>query len=192
MSNYNYERLLSVTIDNALLHLWISVASTKKCVPRGIRNQILVKWFRPKIKQTDYKLIKKEIKSIVIAGKDPNVLLEERLCDLRELSQSYREKLNDMHKLHYLLEHLREGHGIQADLSEGVIEYQPKTLYVSQKRLEGSFSDDKRQLQPILTTLSGIEFTKLADIVKNFGFHKLEERPKSHNNMPSAYLHITS
>lgn len=189
MSNYNYEQLLSTTIDNALLHLWISVASTGLCVPRRVRNQILVKWFKPKVKQAKYKLIKQELKSIVLAGKDPAVLLEERLCDLRELSQSYREKLNDMHKLHYLLEHLWEVHGIQADLSEGVVEYQPKTLYVSKKRLEESFSDDKRQLQPILTTFSGIKFTSLADIVQNFGFHRVENRGGD-DGMSSAYFHI--
>ncbi|HFQ4838935.1 TPA: DUF2913 family protein [Vibrio vulnificus] len=192
MSNYNYERLLSITVDNALLHLWITVASTNQCVPREVRNQILVKWFKPKVKQAKYKLIKKELKSIVVAGKKRAVLLEERLCDLRELSQSYRKKLNDMHKLHYLLEHLREEHDIYADLSECVVEYQPKTLYVSQKKLEGSFSDDKRQVQPILATLSGIEFTKLADIVQNFGFHRMVEGSDSYDGMASAYFHIIS
>ncbi|OLQ78276.1 hypothetical protein BIT28_25125 [Photobacterium proteolyticum] len=189
MSNFKYERLLSITIDNALLHLWITVASSGCYVPRGVRNQILVRWFKPKIKQAKYKLIKKELKSIFLAGKASGSLLEERLCELRELSQSYRGRLNDMHKLHYLLEHLREEHGIRADLSEGIVEYQPNTLYVSQKKLEQCFSDDKRQLKPILAMLSEINMDSFVQIVQSFGFHKVEGRNNTPHGVPFAYLH---
>ncbi|HAS6227693.1 TPA: DUF2913 family protein [Vibrio vulnificus] len=191
MSSYKYERLLSITIDNALLHLWISVASAGQHVPRETRNQILVKLFKPKVKQAKYKLIKKELKSIVLAGRDHSGLLEKRLCELRELSLGYREKLNDMHKLHYLLEHLREDYGIKADLSEGVVDYQPNTLYVSQEKLEQCFSEDKRQLKPILAMLSGIDMARLTSLVQSFGFHEVEEAGISHCGMPSAYLHLT-
>ncbi|MFW1364120.1 DUF2913 family protein [Vibrio parahaemolyticus] len=99
----------------------------------------MLKWLKPKVKQVKYKLIKKELKSIVLAGRDHSGWLEKRLCELRELSLDYREKLNDMHKLHYLLEHLREDYGIKTDLSEGVVGYQPNTLLYRKKNWSSAF-----------------------------------------------------
>ena len=174
MSSYKYERLLSTTIDNALLHLWISVANSRNHVSRDVRNQILVRWFKPKINKIKYKTIKKEIKSIIQAGKYGTALLEERLCELRELSQSYRDRLNDMHKLHYLLEYLKEDHGIRADLNEGVSEYLPSTLYVSQADLEQCFSDEQQQIRPLTVSLSNINMDNFIHIFQLFGFHKVE------------------
>lgn len=128
------------------------------------------------------------MKSIVQAGRDHSGLFEKRLCELRELSLDYRDKLNDMHKLHYL----REDYDIKAHLSDGVVDYQPNTLYVSQEKLEQCFSEDKRHLKPILAMLSGIDMARLTSFVQNFGFHKVEEGDISHFGMPFAYLHLTS
>ncbi|KAA8597701.1 hypothetical protein F0Z19_3856 [Vibrio cyclitrophicus] len=189
MSNYKYEQLLSITIDNALLHLWISVATTEQYVSREARSQILVKWFKPKIKQAKYKLIKKDLRSIVLTGRANANLLEKRLCELRELSLSNRKKVNDMHKLHYLLEHLNEDYGIKADLTEGVVEYQPNTLYVSKKNLEDCFSEGKCQVKPILMILSGINIFTLTSYIQKFGFHKVEEGNISHCGLLSVYLY---
>ncbi|WCE28805.1 DUF2913 family protein [Vibrio sp. SCSIO 43137] len=188
MSNYKYERLLSTTVDNALLHLWISVASSTKQVPRETRNQILVKWFKPKVKQPKYKLIKKELKSMLLVGREKGGLLEERLCELRKLSQHYRKKLTDMHKLHYLLEHLREEHGINADLTEGVVEHQFNTLYVSQEKLESCFSDEKRQIKPVQANLFEIDTDNFVRVVQNFGFHQVKLCDSSPEGMTSIVL----
>ncbi len=192
MSSYKYERLLSTTIDNALLHLWISVANSRNHVSRDVRNQILVRWFKPKINKIKYKTIKKEIKSIIQAGKYGTALLEERLCELRELSQSYRDRLNDMHKLHYLLEYLREDHGITADLNEGVSEYLPSTLYVSQAHLEQCFSDEQQQIKPLSVSLSNINVDNFIHIVQLFGFHKVELNAHPNSSLPIVELSVVN
>lgn len=192
MSSYKYERLLSTTIDNALLHLWISVANSRNHVSRDVRNQILVRWFKPKINKIQYKTIKKEIKSIIQAGKYGTALLEERLCELRELSQSYRDRLNDMHKLHYLLEYLREDHEITADLNEGVSEYLPSTLYVSQAHLEQCFSDEQQQIKPLSVTLSNINVDNFIHIVQLFGFHKVELNTHPTSSLPIVELSVVN
>lgn len=192
MSSYKYERLLSTTIDNALLHLWISVANSRNHVSRDVRNQILVRWFKPKINKIKYKTIKKEIKSIIQAGKYGTALLEERLCELRELSQSYRDRLNDMHKLHYLLEYLREDHEITADLNEGVSEYLPSTLYVSQAHLEQCFSDEQQQIKPLSVTLSNINVDNFIHIVQLFGFHKVELNTHPTSSLPIVELSVVN
>ncbi|EDK30961.1 hypothetical protein VSWAT3_12852 [Vibrionales bacterium SWAT-3] len=192
MSSYKYERLLSTTIDNALLHLWISVANSRNHVSRDVRNQILVRWFKPKINKIQYKTIKKEIKSIIQAGKYGTALLEERLCELRELSQSYRDSLNDMHKLHYLLEYLREDHEITADLNEGVSEYLPSTLYVSQAHLEQCFSDEQQQIKPLSVTLSNINVDNFIHIVQLFGFHKVELNTHPTSSLPIVELSVVN
>ena len=192
MSSYKYERLLSTTIDNALLHLWISVANSRNHVSRDARNQILVRWFKPKINKIKYKTIKKEIKSIIQAGKYGTALLEERLCELRELSQSYRDRLNDMHKLHYLLEYLREDHGITADLNEGVSEFLLSTLYVSQAHLEQCFSDEQQQIKPLMVSLSNINVDNFIYIVQLFGFHKVELKTHPTSSLPIVELSIVN
>ncbi|RZP71908.1 DUF2913 family protein [Vibrio vulnificus] len=189
MSNYQYERLLSTTVDNALLHLWLSAAISKHYLPRESRNHILVKWIKPKVKLAKYRLIKKELKSMVQAGKERNSNLEARLCELSDLSRAYREKITDIHKLHYLLEHLREEHGISADLSDGVTEHQPGTLYIEQRELETCFSEDKRQLKPILITLSQINIENFSRIVREFGFHEIMRGNNEQDNTSTTHLH---
>jgi len=148
----------------------------------------LVRWFKPKINKIKYKTIKKEIKSIIQAGKYGTALLEERLCELRELSQSYRDRLNDMHKLHYLLEYLREDHGITADLNEGVSEYLPSTLYVSQAHLEQCFSEEQQQIKPLMVSLSNINVDNFIYIVQLFGFHKVELKTHPTSSLPIVEL----
>lgn len=192
MSSYNYERLLSITIDNALLHLWLSVVYANKHVPKQARNQILIRWFKPKVKDAKYKPIKKELKAMIQIARERSDFLEERLCELQKLSQNHRDNLNDMHKLHYLLEYLREEHDIQADLSEGVVEYRPNTLYVSQEILEQCFSNDKRQLKPIETMLSGVDLMRFQSLVHDFGYHKVEERNVALGGETSVFLHLAS
>ncbi|EJX5613416.1 DUF2913 family protein, partial [Vibrio parahaemolyticus] len=172
-----------------LLHLFISVAYSERHVTREARNQILLRWFKPRLKQNKYRLIKKEIKSIILAGKEHHSLLEERLCDLRELSQHYQTKLNDMHKLHYLLEHLREEHGIKADLSDDITQYQPNTIYISKQHLEQCFSNDKKQLKPLLFILSKVDINSFTKFVGDFGFHKLELNEEMINDMAAVRVY---
>ena len=172
MSRYKYEQVLSSTIDNALLHLWIKVASSKRYISKAARNDILVKWFKPKLKSDKYKIVKNEIRLFLLAGREQTYLLESRLYELHELSREYRNKLSDMHKLNYLVEFLREEHAIDSDLSDGITTYLPNTVYISQKNVEQSFSVDNRQVSPLLVTLFESDVDAFISIVQELGFHR--------------------
>ncbi|WP_375748143.1 DUF2913 family protein [Vibrio sp. HN007] len=172
-TRYKYEQLLTITVDNALLHLWIHVAQSKRFVPTSTRNQVLINWIKPKIKNAQFKLVKNDLKSMIKVARE-GANLEERLCELRALSLDYQSKLTDMHKLHYLLEHLRVEHDVHSEQLEVIEAYTPNTMYIAQKEIEESFSESNEQITPIKGLYTGDDIETLIQRIEAFGEHSVE------------------
>tara|TARA_R110000737_G_C14574303_1_gene484596 strand:- start:1311 stop:1583 length:273 start_codon:yes stop_codon:yes gene_type:complete len=81
-----YHKNLLSLCDNALLHLYIVINGIDGFVSQPVRNAILVKFLKPKMKSPEYKLIKKDIKTFLIAGRKKELNLEAKLNELKELS----------------------------------------------------------------------------------------------------------
>ncbi|MGR5205261.1 DUF2913 family protein, partial [Photobacterium damselae] len=65
MDKTKYHALLSELIENSLLHLYGQVSASSRFVPTHKRNEILVRFLKPKVKQPQFKLVKTEIKRML-------------------------------------------------------------------------------------------------------------------------------
>jgi len=182
MMNNDYERLLSDTVDNALLFLWISVASSKKHVPTKARNQMLVTWLKPKVKSAKYKMIKNELKSMILSARDKNGRLEDGLIRLHELTQQHRTRLSDMHQFNQLLRQLKDM-GYASDIYELDQKYDEKTMYVSEKEMARCFTQSNQQIAPIDAYASRRHIDAIVDAVNQLGSHIAKRQPHRGNEM---------
>lgn len=188
MSNYQYEQQLSRVVDNALLYLWITVAGMRGYTRRSVRNQLLVSWLKPKVKDSQYKLIKKELKEMLLAGKHPESQLEESLCELSKLSTDYKDKLTDMHRFYYLLECLRMDHSIHADLSDNLEYCRVDTIYAYQKDVEECFCDNN-QIKPLRMFVLSSELDNVIRLIGKSAV--IETKGSNQYDISSFFLYIS-
>ncbi|MCD9496711.1 DUF2913 family protein [Photobacterium carnosum] len=114
LSKTQYYQQLSSVIDNALLHLYCQIATTERFVPITQRNAILSRFLKPKIKNMLYKIIKGDIKKIVLIGQRPGGNIEVKLNDLRKMAMMSKDKMNGAQHLYDLLNHLFDDHGFDS------------------------------------------------------------------------------
>ena len=67
--NNTYPILIKHLCDTSLLHLYILCSDSSRYLPTHKRNEHLVKFLKPLIKETKYKPVRKDIKTLLIAGK---------------------------------------------------------------------------------------------------------------------------
>ena len=163
MPHKEYDQLLIETVDNALLHLYMSVANSTQFMPKKIRNECVVKWLKPKLAHSKNKPIKKDIKSLILIGRHANGDLERRLIKLKSLSEQVHCGMDDVTRIYDLLNRLYDDHGIHSYLTDDHDTKKNGTLYLSKQDIMDCFSDDNRQIVP----LSAFMVTsKVDDIVK--------------------------
>ncbi|PSW30462.1 hypothetical protein C9J21_18580 [Photobacterium phosphoreum] len=149
MSKAQYYQQLSSAIDNALLHLYCQIAITERFVPIAQRNTILSQFLKPKIKNTHYKIIKGDIKRMVLIGQRPGGNIEAKLNELRNMTMEYKDKMNGAQHLFDLLNHLFDDHGFDSRLFDNDEITEKEVIYIIKEHLEHCFEPDGQQIAPI-------------------------------------------
>ncbi|QUM84633.1 DUF2913 family protein [Moritella sp. 28] len=75
---------LKNVIDNSLLHLYMNVANSGRFVTVPARNKIIKTFLTPKLKITKHRLVKSEVKKIVLAAKSKTGNLEGLLVKMSD------------------------------------------------------------------------------------------------------------
>ena len=149
MSKAQYYQQLSSVIDNALLHLYCQIAITKRFVPITQRNTILCRFLKPKIKNAHYKIIKGDIKRMILIGQRPGGNIEAKLNELRKMTMEYKDKMNGAQHLYDLLNHLFDDHGFDSQLFNNDEITEKEIIYIIGEHLENCFELDGQQIAPI-------------------------------------------
>ncbi|WP_122056330.1 DUF2913 family protein [Vibrio sp. Evd11] len=77
-----YYRNISTLTTNTLLHLLCKVSMSNRFVPITKRNEILIKYLKPKLTDKSFSNIKNEIKLMINLARASNGNLEFRLYEL--------------------------------------------------------------------------------------------------------------
>ena len=149
LSKAQYYQQLSSVIDNALLHLYCQIAITERFVPIAQRNTILSRFLKPKIKNAHYKIIKGDIKRMVLISQRPGGNIEAKLNELRKMAMEYKEKMNGAQHLYDLLNHLFDDHGFDSRLFDNDEITEKEVIYIIADHLENCFELDGQQIAPI-------------------------------------------
>jgi hypothetical protein len=154
--------MLISLVNNALLHLYLCISESRGHTTLAKRNEILSRYLKSFVTTPAYKVIKKDIKLLLIVAKKGN--LEQKLKELNErcIAVDSGSDLNRIFELFTLMRKTEYWHVEVIDGSAG--EGKPNVLYVLRDHLNYCFDDSGNQTAP----LSGLIQTGQIDLLLPF------------------------
>lgn len=154
-------------IDNGLLHLYLTTAETSRFTTKGKRNNILISYLKPMIKDKRYQPCKKDIKNLLLFARVVNSDLEAKLVELRDLSLRYASNATDAKQLFNLLTIIKREQGFPAFFLNGISDPKrvPNTIYIVQEHVENGFIDTGEQVAPVSLFLESDKVETLVDFI---------------------------
>ena len=183
--DFDYYHNLHNVITHALLHLLCKVSSTQRFVPVTTRNEILIKYLKPKLNDRSLSNIKKDIKLMLNVARKKGGNLEMRLDQLN--SQSSRATLVGAEKLYNLLVHLYDAEGIESRLFEEGSEAEPNIIYMIEEQVEYGFNQEHKQIAPLSML---IQLERAPDLISSINAHGLFIAEMKEWNAETHQAHI--
>ncbi len=183
--DFDYYHNLHNVITHALLHLLCKVSSTQRFVPVTTRNEILIKYLKPKLNDRSLSNIKKDIKLMLNVARKKGGNLEMRLDQLN--SQSSRATLVGAEKLYNLLVHLYDAEGIESRLFEEGSEAEPNIIYMIEEQIEYGFNQEHKQIAPLSML---IQLERAPELINSINAHGLFIAEMKEWNAKTHQAHI--
>lgn len=157
--------ILCDVIDNALLHLYLTVSETTRFTPIPKRNELLVRYLKPLIKDKAYCSAKKELRRLMTIAVTPGANLEATLVELNQLGVRYDKNASDAKQLFDVLGQIEDRLGLPTRFLNFLKDEQPKpdTIYMLQEHVENGFIESGEQVAPVSLFL---ESPKLSEVLK--------------------------
>ncbi len=165
--DFDYYYNLHTVVVHSLLHLLCQVSSTTRYVPVATRNDILVKFLKPKLTDRSLSNIKKDIKLMLNVARCKGGNLEMKLHELNV--QACKTKLVGAEKLYELLVYLYDEEGIESRLFEEGREAEAGILYMLDEQIEHGFDDAHKQVAPLSMLIQLEEAPVLIDVINQHG-----------------------
>ncbi|HBC3544345.1 TPA: DUF2913 family protein [Vibrio parahaemolyticus] len=166
--DFDYYYKLNTLVTNALLHLLCKVATSKRHVPISTRNEILIKYLKPKVADKSLSNIKKDIKLMLSVARKKGGNLEMKLHELNV--QASKAKLAGAERLYNLLVYLYDEEGIESRLFEEGSEAEPGILYMIEEHIEHGFDDNHKQVTPLSMLIQLERAPELIDVINHHGY----------------------
>jgi hypothetical protein len=170
--DFDYYHNLHNVITHALLHLLCKVSASPRFVPVTTRNEILIKYLKPKLSDKSLSNIKKDIKLMLSVARKKGGNLEMKLHQLN--SQSKHTKLVGAEKLYNLLIHLYDEEGIESRLFEECSEAELGILYMLEEQVEHGFDQEHNQIIPLSMLIKLERAPKLINTINAHGLFLAE------------------
>ncbi|MGX9520584.1 DUF2913 family protein [Vibrio mediterranei] len=171
--DFDYYHNLHDTITHALLFLLMQVSESKRYVPTSKRNELLVKYLKPKVTNKQLSNIKKDLKLLIQAGRKQELSLENKLYELNK--KAAQTKVDGLEKLYKLLVYLHEEEGLESKLFEEGMPIEPDVLYMLQEHLEYGFTDKTgQQNSPVSMLIQSKQAPELIDLINRYGWFTAE------------------
>ncbi|YCO02456.1 DUF2913 family protein (plasmid) [Vibrio sp. VNB-15] len=183
--DFDYYHNLHNVITHALLHLLCKVSSTQRFVPVTTRNEILIKYLKPKLNDRSLSNIKKDIKLMLNVARKKGGNLEMRLDQLN--SQSSKATQVGAEKLYNLLVHLYDAEGIESRLFEEGSEAEPNIIYMIEEQIEYGFNQEHKQIAPLSML---IQLERAPELINSINAHGLFIAEMKEWNAETHQAHI--
>ncbi|WP_045500549.1 DUF2913 family protein [Vibrio hyugaensis] len=183
--DFEYYHNLHDTVTHALLHLLSKVSTTNRHVLVQTRNDILIKYLKPKLKDKRLANIKKDIKLMLNVARKQGGNLEMRLHELN--SKANRTKLVGAEKLYNLLVHLYDEEGIESRLFEEGSDAEPGIIYMIEEQIEHGFDQEHNQVTPLSML---IQLERAPELIESINHHGLFLAEMKEWNAQTHQAHI--
>ncbi|PTC03183.1 hypothetical protein C9980_19415 [Vibrio mediterranei] len=162
--DFDYYQNLYNVITHALLHLLCKVSVNHRFVPVKTRNEILIKYLKPKLNDKSLSNIKKDIKLMIKTARSKGGNLEMKLYEINEKAK--HTKVAGAEKLYSLLVYLYDKERIESRLFEENQTADPGVLYILEEHIEHCFDYDDSQVAPLSMLIQLERAPDLIDVIK--------------------------
>ncbi|OEE72827.1 DUF2913 family protein [Vibrio genomosp. F6] len=163
----DYYLHLHTLITDALLFLLMSVHLSSRFMPVAKRNEVLVRYLKPKLKEKNLADIKGDIRLMLNTARNKNGNLEKKLYLLNTQSKAHRVAGAEL--LYHLLVVLYDKEGIESKLLDESQPCEPGILYILEEHLEHCFKDGV-QIAPVSLF---IELERAPELIEVINQHSL-------------------
>ncbi|MGF1872027.1 DUF2913 family protein [Photobacterium indicum] len=165
MPSEKTDQLITSTIENTLLHLYGVLAQSTRFVPITKRNDILVRYLKPKIKHPKYKAIKTEIRAMLAIARKNNGNLEQKLWELNKEATKYTFSGNDLQPLFELLTDIHHTHHFESMLLNKDKSIETDIIYINNEHFQQNFTDEGQQIAPLSLFITSSRTAELIDLI---------------------------
>lgn len=169
-----YFQAFNELVTNALLALCCSIKNDGGYWTVKKRNEYLVKFIKPKVKQTQFANCKKEIKTMLSIGRHAGGNLEQRLWEMNDVNLSYQARFSQADELYIMLTDIFEQHQFPSMLENTNEAMEVDTLYMTQEEIEKGFDAENIQIKPLAMTVKTHRLKALIDSVQSKGTYRVE------------------
>jgi len=162
--DFEYYNCLRDLVMHSLLHVLMEASMSSRRVSRAARNKLLIRFFKPKLKQPKWKPVKNEIKRLLEIARHPTGHVEARLY---ELNQKAQESSLGAHQFYDLLVHLNEKEDFGSLLYQEGDEVESDILYIIEEQLTDCF-DSLKQIKPISIQVSSERIPSLLSSINDY------------------------
>ncbi|PML40329.1 DUF2913 family protein [Vibrio sp. 10N.261.52.A1] len=172
--NLKHYQALDALATHALLALYCTMSKQGGFWTVKRRNERLVKFIKPKVKQPQFSTCKPEIKTMLSIGRNPIGNLEQKLWDVNRLNLEYQAKFSQADELYIMLSGLFEQHQFPSMLEDIEKGLEVDTLYMKEKGIENGFDEDNNQIKPLAMTVKTHRLKALIEAVQANGIYRVE------------------
>ncbi|CAK3886406.1 DUF2913 domain-containing protein [Vibrio crassostreae] len=172
--NLKHYQALDELVTNALLALYCTMSQQGGFWTTKKRNELLVKFIKPKLKKPQFLTCKNEIKTMLSIGRSATGSLEQKLWDINRLNLEYQAKFSQADELYIMLSGLFEQHQFPSMLENSEKDLERDTLYMKEKGIENGFDEDNNQIKPLAMTVKTERLKALIEAVQANGIYRVE------------------
>lgn len=170
--DFEYYHKLHNTITHALLYLRFQILVNERFIPIKSRNELLVKFLKPKLNDKALSCIKKDVRLMISTARKKGGNLELKLYDLNE--KANQTTLAGTDKLYSLLVYLYDEEKLESRLVDEKKEAEPNVLYMIEDHIGHCFDDDGKQIAPLSMLIQSKRAPGLIDVINQHGWFVAE------------------
>lgn len=168
--NLKHYQALDEIVTNALLALYLTMSQQGGYWTTKRRNELLVKFIKPKVKRPQFSTCKNELKTMLSIGRSVTGNLEQKMWGVNQLNLGYQAKFSQADELYIMLTEIFEQHQFPTMLEDPTNEMERDTLYMKEKSIEQGFDEDNNQIKPLAMTVKTHRLEALIEALKAKGF----------------------
>ena len=172
--NLKHYQALDELVTNSLLALYCTMSQQGGFWTTKRRNELLVKFIKPKVKRPQFSTCKNELKTMLSIGRSGTGNLEEKLWDINRLNLEYQAKFSQADDLYIMLTELFEQHQFPSMLEDIEKEIERDTLYMKEKSVEQGFDEHNNQIKPLAITVKTNRLKVLIKALQAKGIYRVE------------------
>ena len=187
--NLQHYYMLEKLVTSSLTALYLEISIQKGYWTVKKRNDYLIQFLKSRSKIPQFAVCKKDIKAMLMIGRNAKGNLERKLWELNQISLNYKANLTQADELYILLTDLFEQYQFPSQLEQGSNQRETDVIHMKEKRLEQGFDENNNQIKPLTMTVKTARLKELIDAVQAKGTYRVEIESEDEEGTVQLLIH---